>query len=446
MKRIRFFFFASLVIILLAAGCAAPSAPSHEQAGVPTQESEGRVEPAQLIQSEKARLENPQTTAADLESLRGGNRAFAMNLYKQLREKDGNLFVSPYSISLALAMTYAGARGETEAQMAQALRFDLPQARLHPAFNALSAELESRAEQAKDDEEGRLTLNIANSLWGQAGFAFQADFLDTLAQHYGAGMRTVDYARPEEARKMINDWVAEETREKIQDLIPSGVLTPLTRLVLTNAIYFKAAWRVPFDERLTSEGDFTLLNGETVQVEMMHQAEMLAYTGGDDFQAVELPYAGGSAAMVVLLPAPGHFAEFEAGLDAGRMEAILSDLEPRQVELSLPKFRVESSFSLKDALTTLGMPDAFDRDKADFSGMTGRADLYISEAVHKAYVNVDKAGTEAAAATAVIMTLKSMPLESVEVRVDRPFIFLILDRETGTILFMGRVLDPRQEG
>ncbi len=446
MKRKRFNHVAALAGSLLTAavmmaGCI--SAPAEEATEQPPLESETAMNSVQLYQSSKERIAHPQAAAADLDRLQRDTREFALDLYGQLRAKEGNLFYSPYSISLALAMTYAGARGETERQMAQALSFSLPQARLHPAFNALSASLEKPHEQSAKEEDGELTLNIANSLWGQEGFPFQAEFLDTLAQNYGAGMRAVDYGQPEQARELINDWVAEETREKIQDLIPAGVLTPLTRLVLANAIYFKAAWQVPFEERLTAMEDFTLLDGETVQVETMRQAEMLAYASGDGYQAVELPYAGGSAVMVVLLPDAGRFTEFEDALDAERVGAVLTDLEPRQVELSLPKFKIESSFSLKDALSALGMPDAFDRDKADFSGMTGRADLYISEAVHKAFVDVNEAGTEAAAATAVIMTLKSMPLEPVVVRVDRPFIFFILDQESGTILFLGRVLDPR---
>lgn len=448
MKRTQLIQIAALAGSLLMAaagmaGCVSAPAPSDEAGGQPVRESEPAMNAVQLLQSGKDRIDHPQAPAADLESLRRDNRQFALDLYQQLRDKDGNLFCSPYSISLALAMTYAGASGETERQMAQAMRFSLPQDRLHPAFNALSASLESRAEQPTDEEDGELTLNIANSLWGQAGFDFLPEFLDTLAQNYGAGMRSVDFSQPEQARELINDWVAEETRDKIQDMIPAGVLNPLTRLVLTNAIYFKAAWRVPFEERLTATDEFTLLNGETVQVKTMRQAEMLAFTRGDGYQAVELPYAGGSASMVVLLPDAGRFADFEQTLDADRVDAIITDLEPRQVELSLPKFEIESSFSLKDALSALGMPDAFDRSKADFSAMTGHADLYISEALHKAFVNVEEAGTEAAAATAVIMTLKSMPLEPVEVRVDRPFIFFILDRESGTILFLGRVLDPR---
>jgi len=435
-----------LLISLLAAGCApavvAPEEPTGQPAQ-PTQVDGAAVQPVRLVKSDKTRIENPQVPASDLEGLASGNRAFALDLYQQLREEGGNLFYSPYSISLALAMTYAGARGETEAQMAQALHFTLPQERLHPAFNALSQTLESRSQHEGEDEEGGLTLSIANSLWGQAGFSFQTDFLDMLAENYGAGLREVDFAQSEAARQAINDWVAEETREKIKDLIPQGALNELTRLVLANAIYFKAAWQYPFEEEMTSAGEFTLLDGGMVEVDMMHQSRMFAYASGDGYQAVELPYSGGSASMVVILPDSSRLAAFEETLDGEMLEEILAGLYPVQVELAMPKFKVESTFNLSETLAALGMPDAFSMDRADFSGMTGKADLFISSVVHKAFVDVNEAGTEAAAATAVIMELKAMPSEMVTLKVDRPFIFLIRDIETGTVLFMGRVLDPR---
>lgn len=444
MTHIHKYFIIVLMICVLATGCAPKLTPSPVSPTTqPTQNGEGEVEPVRLLQSDKSRIENPQAAEADLDRLEGGNRAFALDLYQQLRVKDGNQFYSPYSISLALAMTFAGARGETESQMAQAMHFDLPQASLHPAINALSLKLASRAQPAGEDQEGGLMLNIANSLWGQAGFAFQSDFMDMLAESYGAGMREVDFANSEQARQLINDWVAEETRDKIKDLIPSGALNPLTRLVLANAIYFKAAWQYPFEEQATSKDDFTLLEGEVIQADTMRQSKMFGYAKGDGYQSVELPYSGRSTSMLIFLPDEDRFEEFEAALDSELITDTLDNLTPAQVELSLPKFKVESTFSLNEALAALGMPDAFDADKADFSGMTGQPDLFISSVVHKAFVDVNEAGTEAAAATAVIMELKAMPSESVTLKINRPFIFAIIDRETGTILFMGRVLDPR---
>ncbi len=437
-----------LIILLVLAGllvsACVPTTPGEGTRAVPPTEPTQSTPPQQIaLQSDKPRITDPQVPAANLETLEKGNSAFALSLYQQLRGQDGNLFYSPYSISLALVMTYAGARGETESQMAQALHFDLAQADLHPAFNALSQALANRANETKDQPGSALTLNIANALWGQQGYSFQPDFLDVLAQNYGAGMREVDYGQPDQARAKINNWVSNQTNQKIKDLIPSGALNPLTRLVLTNAIYFKATWQYPFEKGATANGDFTLLDGEKIQTGMMHASKSLAYARGNNYQAIELPYAGETASMLILLPDVGKYADFERSLDASTIDTIESNLDQQAVELSLPKFKVEAAFSLNEALATLGMPDAFDQGKADFSGMTGQPDLFISSVLHKAYVDVNEDGTEAAAATAVVMELKSMPVSPVVVTVDRPFIFLILDQESGTILFMGRVLDPR---
>jgi len=245
----------------------------------------------------------------------------------------------------------------------------------------------------------------------------------------------------EESRVTINNWVSEQTEGRIEDLIPQGALDPLTVLVLTNAIYFNAAWAEPFEEKLTEEGTFHLLDGGEVTVPMMRQTKSFGYAEGEGYQAVELPYDGWELSMVILLPQAGEFESFEGALDAGRVDGIVDDLVHRQVALTMPKFEFESGFSLKDALAALGMPDAF-TGAADFSGMTGERDLFISEVLHKAFVSVDEAGTEAAAATAVVMTKMGMPEEPVEVSMDRPFIFLIRDVETGAILFVGRVIDP----
>ncbi|MGD8760123.1 MAG: serpin family protein, partial [Anaerolineales bacterium] len=258
-----------------------------------------------LVQSSVKRDESPQVAAIDLEAVVTGDTAFAFDLYQFIREQDGNLFYSPYSISVALAMTYAGARGETAEEMAQTLHFTLPQERLHPAFNALDLDLTRRSETVTEvEQEGeRLRLHIANSLWGQSGYDFLAEFLDLLALNYGAGMRLVDYANaPEESRLMINQWVSDQTEEKIEDLIPSGLITPATRLVLANAIYFNASWLEPFEEENTREGIFYLLDGGQVTVPMMSQITDFRYLDGEGFQAVELPYLGSEMAMVILLP------------------------------------------------------------------------------------------------------------------------------------------------
>ncbi len=385
---------------------------------------------------------SPAASEAELAELVEGNSAFAFDLYQALKNENGNLFYSPYSISLALAMTYAGARGETEAQMAEALRFLLSQDHLHPAFDALSVELAGRGEGAQGKDGEGFRLNVVNAIWGQEGYEFLSAFLNVLAENYGAGLRPLDFVNAaEEARLTINDWVSDQTEDRIEDLIPPGIIDPLTRLVLTNAIYFNAAWSRPFEPRQTEDGTFYLLDGGEVTVPMMRQQESFSYAKGEGYQAVELLYDGGEVSMVILLPAAGEFEAFESSLDAERVEAILKELAQKQVALTLPRFEFESDFNLKKTLSALGMPIAFG-EGADFSGMTGNYDLFISEVIHKSFVSVDEAGTEAAAATAVIMKELSIPEEPVEFTADRPFVFLIRDIETGAILFAGRIVDP----
>ncbi len=396
-------------------------------------------EPAALAQSDTPRETSPNVEETALAELSAGNRAFAFDLYQAIRSNEGNLFFSPYSLSVALAMTYAGARGETEQQMAQVLHFTLPQDQLHPAFNALDLSLTGQS------GEG-FRLATANALWAQKGYSFLPEFLDTIALNYGGGVRLVDFIEPaarEQARQTINDWVSEQTEDKIKDLIAKDILTDLTRLVLTNAIYFKAEWEDPF-EAATTEQPFTRLDGAQVTVPMMSRRGMYVYAESDEYQAIELPYKGGRAAMVILLPKPGQFETVESSLDGEQMSAILQSLQPSgatlaDVRLSLPKFQYEASLSLNEALVGPGMPDAFDVDKADFSGMNGTRDLRIAHVLHKAFVAVDEKGTEAAAASAILMEIVSTPIF---VTCDRPFIFLIHDKQTGAILFVGRVLDP----
>ncbi|MFC2056941.1 serpin family protein [Chloroflexota bacterium] len=397
---------------------------------------------AGILQSKKPRVTEPQASQGDLTTLVGGNSEFAFNLYQRLRNTDGNLFYSPYSISLALAMTYAGARGETEEQMADALNFLLPQDSLHRTFNGLDTALSGRGEGAKGKDREGFRLNVINAIWGQKDYEFLSEFLDLLAENYGAGLRILDFvAAPEPSRITINDWVSDQTEGRIEDLIPQGAIDELTRLVLTNAIYFNAAWQFPFEEDSTTDGPFHLLDGKEITVPMMKQTESFGYATGDGYRAVELPYDGHELSMVILLPDTGQFEAYENSMNHKTVEGIISELQNRQVSLSMPQFEFESEFSLKNVLAAMGMPVAFS-STADFSGMTGNRDLFIDEVIHKAFVSVDEAGTEAAAATAVIMKLTAMPEEPVSVTVDRPFIFLIQDIETGAILFIGRVLNP----
>lgn len=415
-----------LIVVLLGLTACAPSRPAQ----------------AQVVLSDKPRVQSPSVASSDLAELVAGNSAFAFDLYQAIRREPGNLFYSPYSISIALAMTYAGARGDTERQMADVLHFTLPQSRLHAAFNALDQALASRGEGAKGKDKQPFRLRVANSLWGQAGYKFLPDFLDTLAQNYGAGLRLVDFHKsPDAARQTINDWVSDQTEGKIRDLIPQGAIDTLTRLVLANAIYFNAAWMYPFEEDATQDGPFYLLDGSQVTVPMMRQSKHLRYFAGGGVQAVELPYDGGEVSMVLFVPDRGTFAAFEETLTADVVANILAKMETTNVNLIMPKFTYDVTLSLADALKTMGMADAFDPN-ADFSGMDGTRNLAVTDVFHKAFVAVDEAGTEAAAATAVVIGLTSMPLSPVDMTVDRPFVFLIRDIQTGAVLFVGRVLNP----
>jgi serpin B len=421
------------IMILVVSGCSEGSAPPVSG-----------DKPQEVI-SELSREDMVDFPLEELAGLADGNTAFAVDLYQKLASQEGNLFYSPYSISSALAMTYAGAEGDTAQQMAAVFHFLEDEDQLHAGFNALAQHLEGLAE--LDIPEGHgdpFQLNIANSIWGQKDFHFEEDFLDTLAVNYGAGLRLLDYVQaPEESRQTINQWVSDETKEKIQDLIPEGAITVDTRLVLSNAIYFKATWMEPFEESLTEDGVFYGLNGEEIDVPMMSLGSdaSFSYYQGDGFQAVALPYLGGQVSMLVLIPDEGSFQEFEEGFSSSMLERIISEMSYSPVQLRFPKFEFESEISLAKTLAAMGMPEAFSTS-ADFSGMTGDKDLFISDVFHKAYIGVDEEGTEAAAATAVVMKLTAAPADPIQLTVDRPFLFAIRDHQTNSILFMGRVVSP----
>jgi len=367
-----------------------------------------------------------------------GISAFGLDLYRTLAGQESNLFFSPYSLSTALAMVYAGARGETARQMAATLHYPLPQEQLHPALDALDLAL-SAANQP-------FTLTTANAAWAQQGYKFRPAYLDVLAANYGVGVRQVDFERDatrEAARRTINDWAKERTNGKILDLITPGLLSADTRLVLTNAIYFKGDWVSPFPAAQTRPQPFTRADGSQVTVPMMRQRGAMVYAAGPDFQAVELPYKGERMRLVAILPAAGRLADFERSLDAARLAAILQALRPQEdVALVMPKFKLGTGYKLEEVLPALGMRDVFDPDKADLSGMSepDQAPLFLAHVVHKAFVAVDEKGTEAAAASAAIAEAVSAPRLSVVF--DRPFLFLIRDADTGVILFLGRLADP----
>ena len=374
------------------------------------------------------------------------NTAFAVDLFNRLSVAEGNLFFSPHSISTALAMTYAGARGNTEGEMMQALCFSLRQEELHPAF----AELES--EIARAQASGDVALHVANSLWPHANSPFLDEFLELLQKHYGVSITPVDYADAEAARETINGWVEQRTLEKIRELIPQGILNALTRLVLVNAIYFKGEWRSGFEPERTEETLFFLAPGTTVQAPMMTQVQTFGYAEDDDLQILELPYAGENFSMIILLPRQKDGLErLEQKLNLTNLGRWRNRIGARRVEVFLPKFKTTSMFRLDDTLKTMGMIDAFDERRADFSGMDGRELLYLAAVLHKAFVDVSEEGTEAAAATGAVVGLKmsapsGSPPPPPVFRADRPFLFLIQENTTESILFMGRVADPTRTG
>jgi serpin B len=384
-----------------------------------------------------------ETTPAE-RAVVAGNTRFAIDLYARLRNGPGNLFFSPYSISTALAMTSAGARGETARRMAATLHLPDDPAQTSAGFGALVARVNGEGlPQPRPD-----TLNTANALWLQSGEAFSPAFLETVQSRFGAGLFPVDFtADTEAARKTINAWVEKQTRDKIRDLVGRGVLTRETSVVLTNAIYFKGAWQSPFKEAATrKDGTFHAPGGRDVTVPMMAQTGSFRYLDGGTFQAVEMPYHGNERAMVVLLPKQvDGLGALEASLTEENLAGWLHALVSRRVNVGMPRFTLSEGFELREVLVALGMADAFDPARADFSGMTGRRDHSITAVVHKAFVDVNEAGTEAAAATAVVMkrAMAFMGPEPVPFHADHPFIVLIRDQATGSVLFLGRVVNPK---
>jgi len=371
------------------------------------------------------------------------NTIFAQKLYSKLAATKGNVFFSPASVQTALAMTYAGARGQTAAEMAKTLELRLPAAELHPAFVAFSKRLTASGGQGPE-------VRIANRLFGQQGLPMDPEFSKITEAQYGAKVELVDFkAAPDPARQRVNQWVSEQTNDKIKDLLPPGSVDTLTRLVLANAIYFKGKWATPFDKAATKAEPFTVRPGTTVQAQMMHNKKLSAgYGEAADAQVLELEYVAPSAdramSMVVILPrAADGLAKVEQTLSAGGLGTYVGALaRGQQVDLSLPRFKVTSEFSLGDTLIAMGMPLAFDARKADFTGITKEEPLFISRVQHKAFVDVNEEGTEAAASTGVVMSTRGLPPPPKVFRADRPFVFVIRDVTSGAVLFMGRVANP----
>ncbi len=405
-------------------------------------EQQGSPAPGLQVASSRPRDSAPDTTSEELNQLTSDNAAFGWDFYREAVEDGANLFFSPHSLSVALGMVWAGARGNTEAEMANALHFTLGQERVHPAFNALYLELATRAEASSADAPLPFQLNITNALFGQVGSTFLDRFLDTLAESYGAGMHLMDFVNePEESRVAINGWVSDQTEARIEEPIAPGIISNLTRLVLVNAIYFTASWAEPFDEASTRDDAFTLLDGTDITTPTMHAGMSVGYAVGANYQAAELPYDGWKLGMLLIVPDRGEFAVVEDMLSASNVAQIRGELREHGVDLALPKFSFRSQVPAKEPLKALGMVDAFRLEAADLSGTNGTKSLFVQDVVHEGFVAVDENGTEAAAVTVVIEGTTSAPPRAT-LHIDRPFIFAIIDRPTGATLFIGRVVDP----
>ncbi len=379
-----------------------------------------------------------------------GNTAFAFDLYQSIRAEEGNLFYSPYSISQAAALLYAGADGATAEQMQAALHYDLPLAELASAFSEVNTALQESVESTPEERrEAAFQLNIANALWGQQGYPFADSYLSLLREAFSSELQFVDFmAAPDAAADEINDWVAENTEDRIQDVVPPGTLSPETRLVLANAIYFNARWVNEFAEFMTQDADFTTASGETVQVPFMAQEEFFRYVDAEAYDAVQLPYVGGDVSMIVIVPE--DLDAYEEALNAETFREVLDSMQGARIGVEMPRFEIAADLPLSDVLQEMGMVDAFSPGAADFSNMVENGDmpdgnLYVSSALHRAVVTVDEEGTEAAAVTILEVGATSLP-PPVEFtfRADKPFLFAIYDAQTETILFLGRVVDPSQ--
>ena len=391
-----------------------------------------------VISGTKA-AETRQPGAADQATIVNGNNQFALDLYGRLRIRDGNVFFSGFSISSALAMVSVGARGATAEELARTLRVPIGDARVHGLFAGVQRDVSSSAKQGSE-------LLIANALWTQSGLPILPDFQSTATKTYGAGLTPVDFRRaPEKARSAINAWAERETRDRIKDLVPEGLITPLTRVVLTNAIYFKGVWKQPFPPAATRPDSFRLPRGERLDgVPFMTQSGRFRYLASDGLQVLDLPYGSGEQSMIVVLPTRvDGLAELETRLTAGRVAELVATMTEDEVIVVLPRFKFTAEFLLKQALSGLGMTRSFAARQADFSGITAAEPLVLSEVIHKAYVEVNEKGTEAAAATAAAVMTTSIRRQPAVFRADHPFFFVIRDNTTGSLLFAGRFVVPR---
>lgn len=375
------------------------------------------------------------------ERLVAANNKFTADIYKQVKGKDGNLFLSPYSVSSALSMLYAGAKGNTAKEMVDTLNFGSipqPEMRVHEYCRMLQKGLNAI------EKKGDVQLAVANSLWPQKSFKIEDAFTSRLKIAYGADVTPVDFiGASEDARKKINTWVEDKTKDKIKDLIKPGMLNDMTRLVLANAIYFKGKWENEFDKKLTRKEDFDTGSAK-VKADMMMQEKHVGYTDTEEAQVLQLGYKGGDVSMVIVLPKnKADLGKIEEKLSADVLASWTRQMGRPEVKIFLPKFKITSEFSLGGVLATMGIKDAFDSGKADLTGISKGPDrLFVSAVAHKAFVDVNEEGTEAAAATGIMVGTTAMPMEPLVFRADHPFLFVIRENKTGSILFIGRVVDP----
>ncbi|MBK6871161.1 MAG: serpin family protein [Kineosporiaceae bacterium] len=436
--------------LLTLAGTGVLTVPSLTGCSGPTNGPSGTTVNADLVRSD---LPRDPADAADAQPAYTAVSAFTADVYRTLAARgSGNLVCSPFSVAMALGMTVQGARGTTATELLSAL-YAPTGATLEASravarrLNALDVALSARAGTVKlfDGSTGEVALSSANSLWGQRDLVWDKGFLDVLALDFGTGMHQVDYrTATEKARTAINGWVSEQTHERIPELLAEGVLAPDTRLTLVNALYLKAPWQTPFEKAATRPAAFTRLDSSTVQAPQMNATVFAAHATGRGWSAARLPYADGRLAMTVVLPEAGRFAEIEKQLDGAWLAGVQTALRPTQVQIGLPRWTTRSQASLRSVLEQLGIRQAF-TDDADFSGMTTQERLQVAAVVHEAFVAVDEAGTEAAAATAVVMRVTGAPAEPARLIADRPFLYVIHDNAQGaapTPLFIGRVLDP----
>jgi len=440
---------AALLSATAACKSSAPTAaPGAPDAAAPSSTAAG-IEPPHAAASSgpSATPEVPTVSAspADRAAVARGEEAFATRLYSRLAAAahgTSNLFFSPTSVRVALAMAWTGARGDTATEMARAIDVEGDPASVDRGFAAELRDLASAA--AADAGTPPPTVRIVNRMWGQRGRPFTDQYLEVLSDDFGAPLEVLDFAHaPEQARARINAFVDAATDHRIRDLLPAGVLNAQTKLVLTDAVYFKASWMEPFAESATQEDDFHVSPSKTVRAPLMHASRELRYAKVGGAQVVEIPYAPGTMTMLVVLPDEGSLATLEHGLGDATVHAWVGALQDARVTLTLPRFQTTSRFALSEVLGAMGMKTAFAAGRADFSGIDGSKELALSEVVHQAFVSVDEKGTEAAAATAVALrSLAVRVLPQVEVRADRPFLFLIRDTKSGAVLFMGRIEDP----